>query len=65
MAQPEMARITCSQCNAWYDSQRELREHMKTGHRGGASAEGSSQHDGIKQDNTKIQRREEHAASFI
>jgi hypothetical protein len=37
MAQPEMARITCSQCNAWYDSESELHEHMKTAHRRGGS----------------------------
>src|ERR1017187_7330695 len=33
MAQPEMARITCSICNGWYNSQRELRDHLKTVHR--------------------------------
>jgi hypothetical protein len=40
MAQPQMARITCSQCNAWYNSERELRDHMHTAHRQ-ASAEQS------------------------
>jgi uncharacterized membrane protein len=33
MAQPQMARITCSQCNAWYSTERELRDHMQTAHR--------------------------------
>ena len=33
MAQPQMARIACSQCNAWYSSDRELRDHMQTAHR--------------------------------
>ena len=33
MAQPQMARIACSQCNAWYGSDRELRDHMQTAHR--------------------------------
>jgi hypothetical protein len=32
MAQPQTARITCSQCDASYDSERELQEHMKTAH---------------------------------
>ena len=33
MAQPKAARITCSQCNAWYSTERELRDHMQTAHR--------------------------------
>ena len=33
MAQPQVARITCLQCNAWYNSERELRDHMRTVHR--------------------------------
>ena len=33
MAQPQMARITCVQCNAFYNSERELRDHMHTAHR--------------------------------
>ena len=33
MAQSRMALITCSQCNAWYNSERELREHMQWAHR--------------------------------
>ena len=33
MARPQVARITCSQCNGWYDSERELRDHMQTAHR--------------------------------
>lgn len=33
MAQPQMARITCGQCNGWYNSVRELRAHMQTAHR--------------------------------
>ena len=49
MAQPQMARITCSQCNAWYSSERELQEHMKTAHRQGGS-EQSVQRDDTQQD---------------
>jgi hypothetical protein len=33
MAQLQMARIACSQCNAWYNSERELHDHMWTTHR--------------------------------
>ncbi len=63
MAQPQMARITCSQCNAWYDSERELREHMKTAHRGGGSEQSSSRGDGTEQDSAKIQPREDQKTS--
>jgi hypothetical protein len=63
MAQPQMGRITCIQCNAWYNSERELREHMKTAHREGRSERGSSQRDGTQQDSSKIQPREEQKTS--
>jgi len=33
MAQPQTARVTCSECNGWYVSERELRDHMQTVHR--------------------------------
>jgi hypothetical protein len=33
MARPHVATITCSQCNGWYGSERELWEHMQTAHR--------------------------------
>jgi hypothetical protein len=36
MTQPEMARITCIQCNAFYNSERELLDHMYTAHRVGS-----------------------------
>ena len=39
MAQPVMARISCSHCNAWYNSERELREHKMAAHREGASGQ--------------------------
>ena len=63
MPQPQMGRITCSQCNAWYNSERELREHMKTAHREGRSEQGSSQRDGTQQDSSKIQPREDQKTS--
>jgi hypothetical protein len=28
-----MAQTACSQCNAWYSSERELRDHLGTAHR--------------------------------
>ena len=59
MAQAETARITCSQCNASYDSERELRDHKKTAHREGGSEQVSFQHDGTQRDSSKIQPREE------
>jgi hypothetical protein len=43
---PEMARITCRQCNALYDPDMDLREHMKTAHRRGGSEQAISQRDG-------------------
>jgi hypothetical protein len=53
MARPQAARITCSQCNGWYDSERELREHMQTAHRRfvpeqSASQTGKTEPDRIK-----------------
>jgi len=33
MAQPQMARLTCSLCNGWYNSERELSDHMHAVHR--------------------------------
>jgi hypothetical protein len=33
MAQPQITRITCSECNGWYVSERELRDHMQSAHR--------------------------------
>ena len=33
MAQPQMGRITCSQCNSWYASESELWEHVQEVHR--------------------------------
>ena len=32
MAQPQTARFSCSQCDASYNSDRELRDHMQTTH---------------------------------
>jgi hypothetical protein len=50
MAQPQTGRITCSKCNASYDSERELHDHIKTAHRQGGSEAGSPQRDDTQQD---------------
>jgi hypothetical protein len=53
MAQPQMARITCGQCNAWYNSEHALRDHIRTAHRAFGSEQGlllsSVQEDRVKQ----------------
>jgi hypothetical protein len=54
MAQPQPARITCKQCNAWYNSETELRNHMRTAHRVFIS-ERSTQEGETQPDNSKIQ----------
>jgi hypothetical protein len=33
MAQPQVGRITCSECNGWYASESELWKHMQEVHR--------------------------------
>lgn len=38
-----MAQTTCSECNAHYNSERELREHLGAVHRGFGSEQSSSQ----------------------
>ena len=53
MAQPEAARITCNQCNGWYNSERELRDHMQTAHRRFVSDQSTFQTDRKQQDNLK------------
>ena len=30
---PHIPLVTCPHCNAWYNSERELRNHMQTAHR--------------------------------
>jgi hypothetical protein len=46
MAQPQVARIICSECNAWYDSERELRDHMQIVHRRFVLEQSTFQHGG-------------------
>jgi hypothetical protein len=55
MAQPKMARITCSQCNGWYESESELREHMQMAHRRFVPEQGTSQRGGTQPDSYENQ----------
>ena len=57
MAQPQMARITCSLCNGWYNSESELRDHMQTAHRRSFSEQSTFQHGGPKPDRFEDQLR--------
>jgi hypothetical protein len=50
MAQPKVARITCCVCNGWYDSERELRDHMQAAHRRSVSDQSTVQHGGTQPD---------------
>jgi hypothetical protein len=38
----QMAQTTCSECNAQYNSERELRDHLATAHRKFGTAQSSS-----------------------
>ena len=58
MAQPQMARITCSQCDGWYGSERELRDHMQAAHRRFDSEQGSSHTELLKSDRSFSKRRD-------
>ena len=46
MAQPQMARITCSECNSWYASERELWDHVQEVHRRSVSEQSTFQRGG-------------------
>jgi hypothetical protein len=53
MAHPQEARISCNECNGWYNSERELYEHMQTAHRRFVSNQSTFQTDRKQQDNLK------------
>ena len=53
MAHPQEARITCNLCNGWYNSERELRDHMQTAHRRFVPEQNAFQTDRKQQDNLK------------
>jgi hypothetical protein len=57
MAQPQAARITCGQCNGWYNSESELRDHMQTAHRRFVPEQSTFQHGGTKPDSFEDQLR--------
>jgi ribosomal protein L44E len=44
MAHPQEARLSCRECNGWYNSERELQEHMQTAHRRCGSEQSTLQH---------------------
>ena len=46
MTHPQEARISCNECNGWYNSERELYEHMQTAHRRCVSEQSTFQHGG-------------------
>jgi hypothetical protein len=48
MAKPQAARITCDQCDGWYNSECELRDHMRTAHRRFVPEESTFQHSGTQ-----------------
>ena len=50
MGKPQVARITCSLCNGWYNSERELRDHMQTVHRRSVSEQNTFQNDRTERD---------------
>ena len=50
MAQPQVARLTCNLCNGWYNSERELRDHMQTVHRRCVSEQNTFQNNSTRQD---------------
>ncbi len=55
MAQPQAARITCSVCNGWYNSESELRDHKEAVHRRFVLEESTFQHGGTQPDSLKNQ----------
>ena len=57
MARPAVARITCSECNASYNSERELHEHERTAHRKFRSEKLSSELGGAQPESSVIQPR--------
>jgi hypothetical protein len=44
MTHPQEARISCNECNGWYNSESELYDHMQTAHRRCAARQIPLQH---------------------
>jgi hypothetical protein len=57
MAQPQEARITCSLCNGWYNSESELRDHMQSAHRRFISEQSTLPQGDAQPDRFEIQSR--------
>jgi hypothetical protein len=57
MAHAAPARITCSVCDGWYPSERELREHMQAAHRRFVSAPSAPQYAGTQTEILKTEPR--------
>jgi hypothetical protein len=55
MAQPQMARTTCSLCDGWYNSESELRDHMQTAHRRFVPEQSTFQHGNTQPDSFEDQ----------
>ncbi|HXO44430.1 MAG TPA: hypothetical protein VN846_03105 [Candidatus Cybelea sp.] len=55
MAQPQPARITCTECNGWYVTERDLRDHMQTAHRRFVSQDNSPKQGAAQQDGLRNQ----------
>jgi hypothetical protein len=58
-----MAEIICYECKAWYNSQRELRDHMQTAHRKFGPGHQTSGPDGMPPDSFAMQSSEAHDTS--
>lgn len=57
MAHAQMARITCSICDGWYDSERDLTHHMQAAHRRFIPAPSDPQNAGAEPQNVKTEPR--------
>ncbi len=53
MAQPQVAQITCRQCNGLYASERELHDHIQAAHRRSVSEPINLQQDVTQPDSSK------------
>jgi hypothetical protein len=63
MAQPNMGRLTCSQCGAFYNSEKKLNEHAKATHHKGGSEQSSYQREDTQKDDSTIPSCEEQKTS--
>ena len=53
MARPHVATITCSQCNGWYGSERELWDHVQRAHCSSFSEQSAFKHGDSQTDSSK------------